>query len=121
LAGSTGGGVTDRQALIKDLSDVGGTPQSRRETIRAYVDDMLAKKQELQAQWHHAMDSGGIRAPDFPVISDSAREAVIRMGYGDLLEKYGLQGGQPGAAPRSTLPPLGGSAVINGITVKRTR
>lgn len=101
LVGAGTGGVGEREALIKSFSDPGGTPQSRRASIQNYVEDMLAKKQELQRQWHTAM---GPSAPDFPVISDSARAAVIKMGYGDLLQKYGLAGGMPQASGE-TLPP----------------
>jgi hypothetical protein len=105
LAGTTGGGEDERQQLIKSWADIGGSPASRRESAVKYIDDMLAKKQELQNQWHTAM---GPNAPDFPVISDSARNSVIKMGYGDLLTKYGLdrQSGQQRAqaAPPSNDP-----------------
>ena len=121
LAGTTGGGEGEREQLIQSFADTGGTPQSRRESVQNYIEDMLAKKQELQVQWHHAMDSpGGARAPDFPVISDSARAAVVRMGYGNLLEKYGLQGGEaasaaPAAAPQR--PPAATTAPRRGVYI----
>ena len=123
LAGTTGGGEGEREQLIKSFSDVGGTPQSRRELIVNYIDDMLAKKAELQTQWHTAM---GPNAPDFPVISDSARAAVVRMGYGGLLQKYGLQGGGEAPAPQGgvgapTAPsvPVGGT--IPGTSIRRVK
>lgn len=110
-AGPSGGTAGERKQLELNISP-NMTPTQQRAAIQTAATALASKVEALQGQWHSGM---GPYAKDFDVIhpENAAFVAAMRSGpLGTLLPQ--------GSAPASTgLPPVGGSTVINGVTVRR--
>lgn len=78
LAGATGGGENERDVLRQQFSS-SNPPQSRLAAMQGLAEDILKKKQELQAGWRRSM---GANAPDTEVISPTSQASILRLGMG---------------------------------------
>jgi hypothetical protein len=93
LAGATGGGESERATLMQQFSS-NATPMARAAAIKGLVQDILQKKNEIQAGWHNSMGAG---APDFPVMSANSLANVAKLGLGNY-DRFGrpIQAGEQG-------------------------
>jgi hypothetical protein len=78
LAGATGGGEAERDTLRQQFSSP-NPPMSRLAAMQSLAEDILKKKQELQAGWHRSM---GQNALDTEVISPTSQQSLQRLGMG---------------------------------------
>lgn len=110
LAGATGGGEGERNTLMAQFSS-SNPPDSRLAAIQGLAQDILQKKQELQAGWHRSM---GANAPDFEVTSLNSIKSIAKLGLGNWTlngpaapSQGAVSTARQGSTPATTEPATG--------------